>query len=75
MKTETVYDKDGNLLGDQFVDLAKLQKYTAMAIMQIVTLDNIARITEQFIKDPAQKKAPINEAFRFDNVRRRAHIV
>ena len=43
MKFETVYDKDGKMLGDSYVNLFELNEETATAIIQIVYLDELAR--------------------------------
>lgn len=39
MKLETVYDKEGNVLGAEYVNLIGLQQDTKLAISQIYSLD------------------------------------
>ncbi len=44
MKARKVYNSGGELLGDEFVDLSKLQLDTKKAIMQLIYLDETVDI-------------------------------
>ncbi len=44
MKVRKVYEEDGEFLGDEYVDLSKLQLDTKKAIFQLIYLDETVDI-------------------------------
>ena len=56
MKLETVYDKDGNVLGSEYVNLIGLQLSTTRAINQIFYLEETVKIYREAAAKISQRE-------------------